>query len=338
MAPDSSQAGRCRVGVQLMHDARQTTMDVFLVRPCHFGSNPQTAGSNAFQKSVSAATAEIQARAVAEFDGFIRALEAAGVRPIVFADTDVPAKPDAVFPNNWVSFHSDGTVYLYPMEAPSRRAERRTDIIEALAEKHGFRVREIIDLSAAEDTGQFLEGTGSMVLDRVNRVIYAAMSSRTHMSVLADFAQRAEYEIAAFDAADPEGRAIYHTNVMMAIGAGFAVICADAIVDSQKRSTVLARLAASGREILEISGQQMQSFAGNLLELASESGNAVIVLSRAAYAVLTADQRNRLAKFGQVLPVAIETIEEAGGGSVRCMLAEIFLPRTPVTARLAEER
>jgi hypothetical protein len=317
-----------------MQAEAQATMHVFLVRPCHFGSNPETAGSNAFQKDLADPADDVQARALAEFDGLVQALRSVGVVPIVFDDTDLPVKPDAVFPNNWVSCHGDGAVYLYPMEAPSRRLERRTDIIEALSEHHGFHVREIIDLSTAEGDGFFLEGTGSMVLDRVNRVIYAAMSSRTHMTVLADFAQRADYEITAFDAVDSGGQPVYHTNVMMAIGTGFAVICADAIVDDLKRKTVLARLAGSGREIIEISMQQMENFAGNLLELATESGQTVIVLSRAAFAALTADQRNSLACFGQVLPVAIETIEKAGGGSVRCMLAEVFLPRSPVSAAI----
>ena len=309
-------------------------MHVFLVRPCHFGSNPETAGSNAFQQDVSDPAGETQARALVEFDGLVQALRSVGVVAIVFDDTDAPVKPDAVFPNNWVSFHGDGRVYLYPMEATSRRAERRAEIVAALSENHGFHVREIIDLSTAEDDGLFLEGTGSMVLDRVNRVIYAAMSSRTHMSVLADFAQQADYEITAFDAIDSAGRPIYHTNVMMAIGTGFAIICADAITDNLKRKTVLARLAASGREIIEISIRQMENFAGNLLELTNESGASVIVLSRTANAALTADQRNSLARFGQVLPVAIETIEKAGGGSVRCMLAEVFLPHSQVSSAL----
>jgi hypothetical protein len=317
-----------------MQAERQTTMHVFLVRPCHFGSNPETAGSNAFQQDVSDLAGETQARALAEFNGLVQALRSVGVVAIVFDDTDAPVKPDAVFPNNWVSFHGDGRVYLYPMEATSRRAERRAEIVAALSENHGFHVREIIDLSAAEDDGLFLEGTGSMVLDRVNRVIYAAMSSRTHMSVLADFAQQADYEITAFDAIDSGGRPIYHTNVMMAIGTGFAIICADAIADDLKRKTVLARLAAGGREIIEISIRQMENFAGNLLELTNESGASVIVLSRAANAALTADQRNSLARFGQVLPVAIETIEKVGGGSVRCMLAEVFLPHSHVSSAL----
>jgi len=310
---------------------RQSTTHVFLVRPCHFGSNPETAGSNAFQKHISNPTGEIQTTALAEFNELFQALRSAGVVPIVFDDTDRPIKPDAVFPNNWVSFHSDGRVYLYPMEAPNRRIERRVDIVEALSEKYGFHVREIVDMSPAENDGQFLEGTGSMVLDRVNRLIYAALSSRTHMSVLADFSQQADFEITAFEAVDSGGHPVYHTNVMMAIGTGFAVICADAITDSLKRRTVLSRLAASDREIVEISIQQMQNFAGNLLELTTVSGETVIVLSRAAYAVLTADQRDLLARFGRVLPVAIETIEKVGGGSVRCMLAEVFLPRLPAS-------
>jgi len=315
-----------------MQTDQQTTKYVFLVRPLHFGSNPETAGSNAFQQNISNPAGEIQSRALAEFDGVFQALRSAGVIPIVFDDTDAPAKPDAVFPNNWVSFHSDGSVYLFPMEAPSRRLERRVDIVETLSEANGFHVRDIIDLSAAENDGLFLEGTGSMVLDRVNRVIYAALSSRTHMSVLADFAQQADYEITAFDAVDSAKRPVYHTNVMMAIGTEFAVICADAVTDSVKRETVLARLAAGGREIVKISIQQMESFAGNLLELATESGEPVIILSGTAYGALTADQRNSLSRFGRILPVAIDTIEKVGGGGVRCMLAEVFLPLSSVSS------
>ena len=312
-----------------MQGGRQSTGHVLMVRPCHFGSNSETAASNAFQQPISDPADTIQNRALAEFDGMFQTLRSAGVVPMVFEDTQEPVKPDAVFPNNWVSFHNDGTVYLYPMEAPSRRLERRADIVETLSDSKGFYVREIIDLSASENNGQFLEGTGSMVLDRVNRVIYAALSTRTHMSALAEFSQQADYEITAFDATDSRGRAVYHTNVMMAIGSRFAVICADAIVDRVKRTAVLARLAATGREIIEISIQQMENFAGNLLELITESGGTIIVVSRTAYEALTADQRNRLSQYGEVLPVAIETIEKVGGGSVRCMLAEVFLPLSP---------
>ncbi len=297
-----------------------------MIRPCCFGPNDQTAQSNFFQRSSTIPRAEIQVRAVAEFDALVKALADAGVEPIVFQDTDSPLKPDAVFPNNWVSFHADGRVFLYPMEAPTRRAERRMDIIETLSQKHAFRVTDIVDLSTWEERGGFLEGTGSMVLDRVRRIAYAALSSRTHMQVLADFSQRAGYEISAFDAVDAQGRSVYHTNVMMCIGEEFAVICADAIADRQQRADVLAQLTASGREIVEISLAQMERFAGNLIEVAGATGTSVIVLSDAALGVMSKTQLDSLARCGRILSIPIDTIESAGGGSVRCMMAEVFLP------------
>lgn len=297
-----------------------------MIRPCCFGPNDQTAQSNFFQRSSTIPRAEIQVRAVAEFDALVKALADAGVEPIVFQDTDSPLKPDAVFPNNWVSFHADGRVFLYPMEAPTRRAERRMDIIETLSQKHAFRVTDIVDLSTWEERGSFLEGTGSMVLDRVRRIAYAALSSRTHMQVLADFSQRAGYEISAFDAVDAQGRSVYHTNVMMCIGEEFAVICADAIADRQQRADVLAQLTASGREIVEISLAQMERFAGNLIEVAGATGTSVIVLSDAALGVMSKTQLDSLARCGRILSIPIDTIESAGGGSVRCMMAEVFLP------------
>lgn len=297
-----------------------------MIRPCCFGPNDQTAQSNFFQRSSTIPRAEIQVRAVAEFDALVKALADAGVEPIVFQDTDSPLKPDAVFPNNWVSFHADGRVFLYPMEAPTRRAERRMDIIETLSQKHAFRVTDIVDLSTWEERGGFLEGTGSMVLDRVRRIAYAALSSRTHMQVLADFSQRAGYEISAFDAVDAQGRSVYHTNVMMCIGEKFAVICADAIADRQQRADVLAQLTASGREIVEISLAQMERFAGNLIEVAGATGTSVIVLSDAALGVMSKTQLDSLARCGRILSIPIDTIESAGGGSVRCMMAEVFLP------------
>lgn len=309
-----------------MADARQTTAHVVMIRPCCFGPNDQTAQSNFFQRSSTIPRAEIQVRAVAEFDALVKALADAGVEPIVFQDTDSPLKPDAVFPNNWVSFHADGRVFLYPMEAPTRRAERRMDIIETLSQKHAFRVTDIVDLSTWEERGGFLEGTGSMVLDRVRRIAYAALSSRTHMQVLADFSQRAGYEISAFDAVDAQGRSVYHTNVMMCIGEEFAVICADAIADRQQRADVLAQLTASGREIVEISLAQMERFAGNLIEVAGATGTSVIVLSDAALGVMSKTQLDSLARCGRILSIPIDTIESAGGGSVRCMMAEVFLP------------
>jgi len=305
----------------------QTTAYVVMIRPHDFGPNTETAASNVFQQAPIHPLQDLRAQALEEFDGLVSALNTAGAHPIVFEDTDSPAKPDAVFPNNWVSFHGDGTVYLYPMEAPGRRAERRTDIIELLSERHAFRVREIVDLSPIENDGSFLEGTGSMVLDRTHHVLYAALSSRTHMDALAEFAQQADYEITAFDATESLGHVVYHTNVMMTIGRRFAVICADAIVDARKREAVLARLAVTGREIIEISIAQMERFAGNLLELATDSGLSAIVMSRSAHEALSDEQLESLTRHGRIVSVPIPTIETIGGGSVRCMMAEVFLPR-----------
>jgi hypothetical protein len=313
-----------------MDDESQITAHIVLVRPHFFGPNAETSASNFFQQTPTKSAKDIRTLAVTEFDRLVQALVTAGAKPIVFEDTDSPIKPDAIFPNNWASFHADGTVFLYPMESPGRRAERRTDIVESLSDEKGFRVREIIDLSPSEDRGIFLEGTGSMVLDRPHRVAYAALSSRTHMTALADFAQHASYEICAFEAVDSNGGVIYHTNVMMNIGERFAVICAAAIIDTEKREAVLARLAATGREVIEISVAQMESFAGNILELATASDSSIIVMSQSAHVAMSNRQLESLARYGHILPIPIDTIERVGGGSVRCMMAEIFLPRSSV--------
>jgi len=306
----------------------QLSGDVLLVRPKQFRFNPQTADSNIFQARTAVSLADVQTRAIQEFDTMLSALRDAGVRVVVIDDSDDPATPDAVFPNNWVSFHSDGTVILYPMEAPNRRLERRIDIIESLSADFGYHVREILDLSPLEDAGLYLEGTGSMVLDRINREVYAALSSRTHMDALADFAQRTGYSLTVFDATGPGDVPVYHTNVMMSVGDKFVVICADAIPDSGKRKDVLAHLARTGRRIIAISTAQMESFAGNLLELRTGVDTSVIILSRTACDSLDRAQLNVLEQCGRVLPVDVGTIERVGGGSVRCMMAEIFLPRT----------
>jgi hypothetical protein len=310
-----------------MDHEKQITSHIVMVRPHFFGPNAETSASNFFQQPPTGSTEDVRLRAIEEFDGMTRMLDAAGVDLMVFEDTDSPVKPDAVFPNNWVSFHADGTVCLFPMESPNRRAERRPDILESLSEHYGFHVGEIIDFSSWEDRGFFLEGTGSMVLDRPNRVAYAAQSSRTHAEVLADFAQRADYELCVFEAADSAGAAIYHTNVMLSIGEKFAVICADAISDTPKREAVLSRLMATGRDVIEISLPQVESFAGNIIELRAASDTSLIVMSCSAHGMMSADQLGRLGLHGRVLPIPIETIERFGGGSVRCMIAEMFLPR-----------
>jgi len=224
-----------------------------------------------------------------------------------------------------VSFHGDGRVVLYPMEAENRRTERRRDIIEKLDNDHGFQVTEIVDLSAHEQTGHYLEGTGSMVLDRANHIVYACLSTRTQLGPLGDFAQRMDYEVVAFDAVDRNGVAIYHTNVLMNVGEAVAVVCAEAIVGSDQRDAVLTQLAETGHEIIDLSFDQLDAFAGNMLELRSEDGDRVVAMSSQAWDSLTSDQRETLQANGKIVHSPIENIESSAGGSVRCMLAEIHL-------------
>ncbi len=298
-----------------------------MVRPAHFGPNAETAASNAFQNTINHPAALLEVAALAEFDNMARSLQLAGVRLIVIADTEKPDKPDAVFSNNWITTHRNGDVILFPLEAACRRAERRMDIIDTLSAKYGFTVRRIIDLSSHERDSRFLEGTGSMVLDRIHRIAFAAQSTRTHAELLPVFAKEAGYEVCAFDTRGGDGRSIYHTNVMLAIGTRFAVVCSAVIADKQQRDRVTARLVDTGRTIVDITTEQMMAFCGNMLEVQGESGEPLIVLSRTAYKVLTDEQRAKLQHCGKLLPVAVETIEEVGGGSVRCMLTEIFLPQ-----------
>lgn len=296
-----------------------------MVRPAHFGWNPETAESNRFQHA-GAGTGEAVA-AAREFDTLAARIAGAGVQVIVAEDSPEPAKPDACFPNNWVSFHDDGTVVLYPMLAPSRRAERRREPV-AEVERAGFRVTRTIDLSPLEQRGEFLEGTGSLVLDRRSRTAYACLSPRTTAGALAEFSAALGYRIVSFDALGPDGQPAYHTNVLMAVGEGVAVICADAMPDAASRAAVLAALAESGHEVIEIDSGEMGNFAGNLLMLRARDGTARIALSECAWQGLASEKRRRLERHGGIVASPIPTIEWLGGGSVRCMLAEVFLPRS----------
>lgn len=300
---------------------------VLMIRPANFGFNPQTAPSNAFQQAPAGARAagEIESAALREFDALAEALARAGVSVVVAADTEHPAKPDAIFPNNWVSFHLDGTVVMYPMMAPNRRLERREEVVREVVAA-GFRTVRTVDLSHRERDGRYLEGTGSLVLDRAHRVAYANLSPRTDLDVLGEFGMRLDYDLVVFEAADAAGRPIYHTNVMMAIGADFAVICGASIPAERGRDSVYARLESTGHEIIEISQAQMQAFAGNLLALAPAE-SPVIALSATAWRSLDAGQRRALERHGAVLAAEVDVIERHGGGGVRCMLAEIHLPR-----------
>ena len=305
----------------------QSARAVLMVRPARFAFNPQTAASNAFQQAGgSPGAADAQRLALAEFDALAEALQRAGVEVLIAADTPLPAKPDAIFPNNWVSFHFDGTVALYPMLAPNRRWERRDEILQQVVRNGGFRVSRTVDLTHRESEDKYLEGTGSVVLDRIHRVAYACSSPRTDLDVLGEFAQQLDYELMTFDAVDAGAAAIYHTNVLMAIGTGFAVVCSESILNDAHRAAVLSKLGATGHTIVEITAAQMGQFAGNILELAAPKGR-LIALSTTALGCLSAAQRRALESQATLIPAEIPTIERIGGGGVRCMLAEIHLPK-----------
>lgn len=305
----------------------QLASTVLMIRPVRFESNPMTAASNRFQGRSGVSPAAQQAAALREFDGLVATLRDNGVEVIVVDDTPEPHTPDSIFPNNWISTHADGTVVLYPMEARNRRTERREDILEKLASEHRFRIGRTLDLTGHEQQGRYLEGTGSMVLDRSNRIAYACLSTRTHGDALADFAERMGYEAISFDAVDVDGVPIYHTNVLMNVGETLAVICDEAIRDKTQRQVVLDRLRATGHDVVRLTYAQLQAFAGNMLELRDWDGKRVLAMSRQAFESLTDEQRGVLREGARLVQVPIDTIEGSAGGSVRCMLAEIHLPR-----------
>ncbi|NOX68579.1 MAG: amidinotransferase [Gammaproteobacteria bacterium] len=298
-----------------------------MIRPARFHSNPLTAASNRFQGKLDASEAQQQAAALREFDRLAEALVTAGIHVVVIDDTMEPPTPDSIFPNNWISFHGDGTVVLYPMEAANRRTERRPDIIDSLAREHAFHVSRIIDLTAHEQHGQYLEGTGSLVLDRTHRVAYACLSSRTDLDVLGDFAQQLDYEVMAFDAVDRDGIPVYHTNVLMSVGESLAVICDESIARDEQREAVLRSLRDTGHDVVSLTCEQMEAFAGNMLELRTESGSRLFAMSVRARRSLTDDQLAMIDAKGEIVSAPIDCIEDSSGGSVRCMLAEIHLPK-----------
>lgn len=305
----------------------QTADAVLMIRPYRFGWNPQTAESNTYQAITNALPAAIQAAAEREHVGLLTLLRTAGIAVTVFDDQPTPHTPDAVFPNNWFSTHPDGTVVLYPMAAPNRRAERRPEWIAALRQQ--LRCTQVIDLSPHEDHGRFLEGTGSLVLDRRMRVAYGALSLRTDREAAEDFARRLGYRLRLFASRPHRGQPVYHTNVLMSVGETAAVVCLEAIASSVEQAEIAAELHASGRQLITISAEQMAEFAGNLLQLRNAQGERFWVLSSRAHAALSLDQRTALQCHGALLHTPLTTIESVGGGSARCMLAELFAPRPP---------
>jgi len=297
-----------------------------MIRPARFESNPLTAQSNRFQGKTDLAPEGQQAAALREFDVLVSALRDAGIEVVVVDDTAEPHTPDSIFPNNWISLHADGRLVLYPMEAVNRRTERRTDIIERLHDELGLLVTEIVDLTAHEDSGHYLEGTGSMVLDRANRIAYACLSSRTQLDPLGDFAQRMNYKVVTFDAVDSDGVPIYHTNVLMNVGEKLAVLCDAAIPREDQRAAVLGQLHDTGHDVICLSYAQLEAFAGNMLELRNDQGERVVAMSQQAHDSLDDEQLGKLRANGRIVSVPIDTIEMSAGGSVRCMLAEVHLP------------
>lgn len=303
-----------------------------MVLPGSFGFNEETAATNTFQQRQAVPDPNAAQAARAEFGQLVQALRSEGVSVCVVEDSVDPAKPDAVFPNNWVSFHDDGTLVLYPLQSASRRVERRQDVIASAVTELGFRVSHLLDLTHYESAGHFLEGTGSLVLDHQQRVAFACLSPRTHAEVLTDWACELDYEVVSFSAADRHGVPLYHTNVLMCIGERLAVVGSEAIV-SADRGRVLDRLRASGRELLEIGHDAIERFAGNMLELGTWDealgDSRVLLMSESARRALTPGQFAQLSGCTDtVLAVPIPTIEKLGGGSVRCMLAEVFRTTT----------
>lgn len=306
----------------------QTTSHILMVRPANFASNPQTAESNAFQsKEQKHSEAEMRQQAMLEFDHFVEKLRAAGVNVIVANDSPEPAKPDAVFPNNWVTFHQEGYIVTYPMQAPLRRLERSEAIIKTVLEA-GFKFNgERKNYEKYEAQNLFLEGTGSIIFDHQHKLAYACLSPRTDAELLEELCRYMGYRKVVFHSTDGNGQDIYHTNVMMALGETFVVICLDSVKDAREKSLLVASFAETDKEVIEITMEQMGRFAGNMLQVRNEKGETILVMSETAFQSLEPAQIAVIEQHTQILYSNIETIETYGGGSARCMMAEIFLPR-----------
>jgi hypothetical protein len=308
---------------------QQITNTILMVRPVQFRMNEQTAVNNYFQEDIDKKNIEINSLAQKEFDEFVDKLKAVGINVIVVNDKIETDTPDSIFPNNWVSFHENGDVGLYPMFAKNRRLERREDILETLEEK-GFTINNIVDYTSAEDEGVFLEGTGSLILDRVNRKAYCALSPRANEDLFIEFCEDFEYTPIIFTAnqtVEGKRKPIYHTNVMMCLGETFAVICLSSIDDKKERKNVITSLKEDGKIIIDITETQVNQFAGNMLQIKGANNTSYLVMSQSAYNALTTEQIKILERHASLLSSNLNTIETCGGGSARCMMAEVFLPK-----------
>jgi hypothetical protein len=302
-----------------------------MIRPLAFNYNVQTAVNNHYQNANDFASNfnQINLTAQTEFDNFVLKLRSFGVDVIVFQDDDKFDTPDSVFPNNWISFHSNGDIALYPMFAENRRNERREDVVKYI-EKNRYLINNVIDYSSAEESNIFLEGTGSIVLDRLNRKAYCAVSERSNEELLIEFCEDFEYTPVVFNAFQSVNEArelIYHTNVMMCVADNFVIICLDCIDDKKQRNNVIAHLKEDGKEIIKISENQLNSFAGNMLQILDRNNNSLLIMSESAYNVLTRAQKDIINKYAKIVFSSLNTIETYGGGSARCMMAEVFLPK-----------
>ncbi len=304
---------------------KQTASTILMIRPASFGFNAETAANNVFQGSVTMNEHEVQKQAVQEFDDFVTLLRSYKINVVVIEDTPYPIKPDAVFPNNWFCTLQDGTVATFPMFAANRRIEVRSDLIQTL--KDNFIVTNTEDWTTYDAEKLYLEGTGSMIIDHQNKIIYACLSPRTDKGLLQQFADSHHYTINTFYSKDDNGTDVYHTNVIMHLGEGYAVICLSSIRDENERNQVMTSLSETGHEIIDITMKQVHQYAGNMLQVTSEDETLYTILSQQAFNSLTDNQKQQFYKHTHLLPVSISTIETVGGGSVRCMMAEIFLEK-----------
>jgi len=308
----------------------QTTNSILMIRPINFRMNEQTAVNNYYQKVLdNILPSSVNAKAQKEFDAYVEKLKSFGVHVIVISDEENTDTPDSIFPNNWISFHENGTVGLYPMFAKNRRLERREDILDKL-EEEGFIIKTTIDYSDAEKHDVFLEGTGSLLLDRINRKAYCALSPRADEDLLLEFCEDFEYTPVIFSAnqtVNSKREAIYHTNVMMCLAETFAVICLRSIDDKKERKNVLKHLKEDGKKVIEISEEQVDSFAGNMLQVRGKDNELFLVMSQAAHDSLTTSQIAQINNHCKIISSSLDTIEACGGGSARCMMAEVFLPK-----------
>ena len=309
---------------------QQTTNTILMVRPVNFRMNEQTAVNNYYQQELSdTLPAAINAKAQKEFDDFVVKLKTNGIEVIVVNDTENPNTPDSIFPNNWISFHENGDVALYPMFAENRRLERREDVLDIL-EKNNFNIESIVDYSEAEEEEFFLEGTGSMILDRENRKAYCAISPRAEEELFIEFCEDFEFTPVVFTSnqtVNNQREAIYHTNVMMCVAEQFAIVCLASIDDKKERKNVIKHLKENGKEVIDVTEQQVNAFAGNMLQVKGANEQRFLVMSSSAYHSLRKEQLQKIEKYNPIIHSSLETIETCGGGSARCMMAEIFLPK-----------